>query len=316
MLLGGIDDPMPPIEDHRLGASAANIAQVFQDFAVPYTGGKYLNQEFKYRLFVPTAPTPGQKYPLLVWLHGAGESGDDNWRQLYYMDHIITEPENLDHHPFFVLVAQCPEDDPSWFHRNDGKLDPASEDGGEMLCILSQLVDRTLRDNPVDSDRVYLAGVSSGAEGCWEFAMRRPELFAAVAPMSAFGPDVSRAERLKKLPIWAFHNIEDQRASPEGVQRMVEAVNDAGGDACLTIVPNDGWRHDSWSRAFNQYKIVDWMLAQRKTDTFRLAPPGCRPWHWTTSLAVPVGMAAIFWGAWVTEKRRRRGIVQASKATK
>lgn len=161
-----------------------------------------------------------------------------------------------------------------------------------------------MREYPVDQGRIYVAGVSSGGSGCWEMALRYPKLFAAIAPMSSAGGDTSRASRLKNIPIWAFHNLDDDQTPPDGDKAMVATVNSADGDAYLTFPPTPGWKHDSWTAAIKKYDILAWMLAQRCGGPC-WQPPGCESWKWQNILAMPAGMLAIVWLAWRREKRRQ-----------
>ena len=93
-----------------------------------------------------------------------------------------------------------------------------------MLTVVAEILRKTIGDYSVDQDRVYLAGVSSGGNGCWEIAMRHPDLFAAVVPMGSGGGDLSRAANLVNIPIWAFHSLEDKSTPPVGTQQMAAAV--------------------------------------------------------------------------------------------
>ena len=117
----------------------------------------------------------------------------------------------------------------------------------------------------MDPDRVYLGGLSSGGNGCWEMASRYPELFATVVPISSAGGDESPS-RLTKIPIWAFVNTGERT----GVERMVTAIQAAGGNACLTVFDQGG--HDAWSIPLRG-GILAWMMAQRRGVMLDAAGP-------------------------------------------
>jgi pimeloyl-ACP methyl ester carboxylesterase len=168
-----------------------------------------------------------------------------------------------------------------------------------MLSVTADILQETMRCNPVDRDRVYLAGISAGAAATWEMVMRHPELFAAVVPLAcASGSDESRAAKLVKIPIWAFINT-GERA---GMERMVAAVDAAGGNAYLTVADAGG--HDAWSAPLKG-GILQWMLAQRRGAPC-WTPPGHDVWQWWHVLTIPAAVVAFVRLAWFIEQWRRR----------
>ena len=126
-----------------------------------------------------------KRYPLLVWLHGYGENGLDNERQLKWLDLILDDPDHVEKYRFFILAVQCAPGDPAWY-RNSKTATPA-----DMLAAAMDVLHKVMQDYPVDLDRICLAGVSTGGSACWEMAMRYPDVFAAVVPMASWGGDVS-----------------------------------------------------------------------------------------------------------------------------
>ena len=277
------------------------FAALFKAEEYRYTGGRYENELFRYRLFVPRRLEPNKQYPLIVWLHGHGERGSNNKEQLLHLDRIF-DRETPEKYRFFMLVVQCTEANGCWYQ---GGTDQASQ-SDDMITVAMEILDKTMRERPVDPDRVYLSGVSSGGNGCWEAAMRYPELFAAVAPMSSGGGDESRAERLADIPIWAFHSRDDTCTPPEGVQRMVQAVKEAGGKVHLTLVPTS--MHNSLPAAQGDHQIVEWLLSQRRTSIL-WTPPGSSPdWQWWQVFGVPLALGVLICLGWLSEVRRRRRI--------
>lgn len=266
---------------------------VFQSCEYRYSGGKYQDELFRYRLFVPRDMKPGDRYPLLVWLHGYGESGSDNQWNLKFLPLIVDTAYPMEKYRFFILVVQCPWSDPQWFHG----FTPQPDD---MLTVAHEILQKTMRKQPIDPDRVYLAGVSQGATGCWEMALRYPELFAAVVPMGSDGGDASRADLLH-MPIWAYHCRYDK---PEGVQWIVSAIQSVNGNAYLTMLP---WHeHGGWPGAFQEDDFVGWMMAQRRGERICWTPPGCRPWRWWHVSTVPLAFAAVVWLGWRSDQKRRK----------
>lgn len=287
------------------------FASLFKAGEFRYTGGHYHNEPFKYHLFVPRCIKPNEQYPLLVWLHGFGEVSDNSLLSLRWLDLIINDPKHPEKCRFFILVIQCPPSQPSWFHNAGGK---ASDWGNDMTTVAASLLHETMREYPVDPNRVYLSGVSSGAAGCWEMAMRYPELFAAVVPTSSGGGDASRVGNLKDIPIWVFHNSDDDMTSSGGDIATVAAVNYAGGNAGLTLMLATGWTHDSWTAAFQQHDVMEWMLAQRRGSPC-WTPPGFHPWKWRTVLAMPAAILSFTWLMWLRDKKKRRRQVSHVRAS-
>ena len=257
---------------------------------------RYREKRFCYRLFVPR-PESAKRYPLLVWLHGYGENGLDNERQLKWLDLILDDPDHVEKYRFFILAVQCAPGDPAWY-RNSKTATPA-----DMLAAAMDVLHKVMQDYPVDLNRICLAGVSTGGSACWEMAMRYPDVFAAVVPMASWGGDVSRAARLVNIPIWAFHNRDDDTPTPAEVRTTVTAVEKAGGNIHLTLVPAAG--HNCWYAAFKVHDAMGWMLAQRRAALICWAPPGTRPWSWWHVLPVPGAMVAIMWLGWRYGRKRR-----------
>lgn len=285
-----------------LAAPSDEFADLFEADEYRYTGGRYENELCRYRLFVPPSLEAARQYPLILWLHGYGERGSDNKKHLRHLELVFDDPTTPEKYGFFMLAIQCTEENATWFH--SGSDEPSQSD--EMITVAMEILQKTMREHPVDPDRVYLAGVSTGGSGCWEAAMRYPGLFAAVVPMASSGGDLSRADRLVNTPIWAFHSRDDAGTPPEGVQQMVEAVKKAGGSIHLTLVPTS--KHNCWPAASNEHRILQWMLVQRRGTWINWTPPGSRPWRWWHLLAVPTAIGALVWLGWLSERKRRRRI--------
>jgi predicted peptidase len=127
--------------------------------------------------------------------------------------------------------------------------------------VLDALLQEILQQLPVDSERVYLTGLSMGGYGTWSFATDHPERFAAIAPISGAG-DPDRACLLKHVPIWAFHGGKDPVVYLKDDQDMVDAVRDCGGDAKFTVYPDGG--HDVWTQTYDNPELYRWFLEHRR----------------------------------------------------
>jgi poly(3-hydroxybutyrate) depolymerase len=272
-----------------------DFAKLFESREHRYTGGSYHDETFRYRLFVPHKAKSNKRYPLFVWLHGYGEGGNDNVTQLKLLDLMIQDSSHLDQYPFFVLAVQCPEENPCWYHR------AGVERADDMLTVAFDILQFTMHEEAVDPQRVYLVGISGGGSGGWEMAQRHPNLFAAMATLSAGGGDESRAGRLASLPIWVFHNAKDHI---EGDASMVSAVKKAGGNIFFTV--RNSKSHNSWTTAFEQDHIASWLLSQRRNAWFHWTPPGHYSWQWWHILTVPLAFVIVAWLGSHSEKKRRR----------
>lgn len=199
--------------------------------------------ELHYLLFLPVGyEVRHDPWPVLLFLHGAGERGDD--LELVKRNGPPKLVETRNDFPFVVISPQCcPGDD--W--RNAWQAEP-----------LMQLVDHVLAKYRVDPGRVYATGISMGGYGAWRLAAAYPDRFAAIAPICG-GGDPQQAERLKHLPIWAFHGARDCVVPLEESEQMIRAVQAAGGDAKLLVYP-DG-EHDSWTETYDNQDLYDWLLS-------------------------------------------------------
>jgi predicted peptidase len=217
---------------------------------------------FRFRLLRPAAVEPGSRYPLVVFLHGAGERGGDNLAQLKYLPTWLAEPPLRERHPCFVLAPECRADH-SWspFDWSDTKSSPlAAEPTADLAAVVAAL-EAVMAAEPVDADRVYLTGLSMGGYGAWELAARWPDRFAAVAPICG-GGDESQAAKLAAVPIWCFHGADDAIVPVERSRSMVAAIRAAGGEPRYTELPGVG--HDSWTPAYRDPKLLEWLFAQRR----------------------------------------------------
>jgi dienelactone hydrolase len=280
-----------------------------------YTGAGYHDELFQYRLFCPGHLDPPDKRPLVVWLHGNCESNRDNIAHLKWLDQFIFQaPWENGRHPFFLLAVQCPRDNFAWTQRSGESQD-------DMVNVAAAILDQTIHDYPIDRERIYLAGVSSGGAGCWELAIRNPEYFAAVAPMGSDGGANSRVARLVNIPVWAFHSSRDSATPIDRVRNTVRALKLAGGNVHLTEI--DSTKHDCWTAAFNDYHLLDWLLSQTRGQ---VSPaPGAIPlrtrmqdiaarWKWWQVLT-QIGVAAVFIAAtWEAVRRRQRLVRSRQKA--
>lgn len=234
----------------------------FQAKSIKYSGGKYKDETFEYRLLAPEKLTPGKRYPLVVFLHGAGERGTDNDLQLLYLPKSMASEDMRKKFSCYLLAPQCRKEtqwvDVPW---GDKKSTPMAKEATDQLKTVMQMIDLTLKENPIDTQRVYLTGLSMGGYGAWELAARQPKRFAALAPICG-GGDELQASKLT-MPIWAFHGDKDGAVPVQRSQTMVATIREAGNKSVkYTELPGVG--HNSWNTAYAAKSgLLEWMFEQK-----------------------------------------------------
>lgn len=214
-----------------------------------------------YRLLKPEKIEPGKSYPLVLFLHGVGERGTDNAKQLTHGVGEFAKPENRQKYPCFFVAPQCPADD-RWGDVDWSLLSRTMpEEPCVPLKLALELVDKLATELPVDRRRLYITGISMGGFGVWDAIERRPDYFAAAMPVCG-GGDTAQAPKLKDLPIWAFHGGLDVLVPATRTTAMIEAIRKAGGTPKMTIYPMVS--HVCWTRAYTDPAALAWLFAQKK----------------------------------------------------
>ena len=208
--------------------------------------------ELDYLLFLPQGykKNDTNKWPLMLFLHGAGERGTNVQKVTVHGPPKLVKTRK--DFPFVLVSPQCP-DERTW--RDD-----------ELLALLDEIIAK----HNVDTNRVYLTGLSMGGYGSWSLAARHPKRFAAVAPICGGGDQLpflltskDKKAAIKTLGVWAFHGAKDPVVALEESQRMTNALMRAGcKDVKLTVYPEAG--HDSWTQAYDEPELWNWFLAHRR----------------------------------------------------
>jgi predicted peptidase len=208
--------------------------------------------QLRYLLWLPTNyDHGGQPWPLIVFLHGSGERGDDLERvKAYGLPQRLAQGFDL---PAIVVAPQCPL--PSdWTLLDDA-----------LLALLDELC----ATYAVDRRRIYLTGLSMGGRGVWRLAASNPERFAALVPICGRRPDgVRSAETLRPLcdlPIWVFHGAQDQVVPVKESDAMVAALRACGANVRYTIYPDVG--HNAWTPAYAELELYTWLFDQQRAAT-------------------------------------------------
>jgi len=182
-------------------------------------------------------------YPLILFLHGVAERGND--AEMLTKSPQLLNLEEASGSSFMVVAPQCPGHS-SWDRETDAVM---------------ALLDEMIRQYPVDSNKVYLTGISMGGYGAWDLAIKHPDRFAAVAPICG-GGEPEKVHVLKRLPVWTFHGAEDEIVPPQETLDMVDALKKCDGNVEVTIYPDRG--HDL-TDTYRNPKLYDWFLQFRST---------------------------------------------------
>ena len=202
-------------------------------------------KKIKYILCFPDNFDENQKYPVLIKLHGAGGRGDDI-TPLLRDSAFLHEREKFSDFPFMTIMPLCYEN--TWF---------------DMWEQLKEFVTYIVNLPNADSERIYLMGASMGGYATWQLAMSCPEFFAAIVPICGGGM-YWNASRLVNVPIWAFHGAKDNVVLSRESEIMVERVNACGGQAKLTIYPEN--EHNAWSDTFSNPEVYEWLLSHKNEN--------------------------------------------------
>jgi len=201
-------------------------------------------EQLLYRFLTPANIVQGKRYPLVLFLHGAGERGRDNTRQLIHGLPEFLTPKNRADFPCFVIAPQCPQNQ-KWVEVDWSQTEhEMPKEMSKSFKLIWKLLQKISEDYPVDERRIYITGLSMGGYGTWDFIQRKPDYFAAAIPICG-GADEHYAGRLTDLPIWAFHGDRDPAVPVIRTTRMIEAIEKAGGKPKMTIY--EGVGHNSWS---------------------------------------------------------------------
>lgn len=228
-----------------------------------YTFVDSIEGDMPYRMLMPKELSDQNKYPLVLFLHGHGERGDDNTKQLKHGSLLFSNPANEDTYPAFVVFPQC--EGAAWTAPYDERTflpgAPVPEESNEEKILIS-LLDDLIANYPVDVNRIYIMGISMGAIGTYDLAVRYPERFAAAVPIcGAINPE--RLEAAKDVSFFIFQGADDRIVPILAGRAAYTALREAG--ANVKYREYYGADHEqTWIDAFNNPYLLEWMFAQRK----------------------------------------------------
>ena len=224
-----------------------------------YVNGK--GDTLLYRQLYPDADTL-RKYPLVIFLHGSGERGSDNEAQLKWGVMNFATDQAMIMHPAIVIAPQCPVN-MQWsnFSRGAGTNLTLQAAPSKPMELLMELIRQAIKNLPVDTNRIYIAGLSMGGFGTYDAIERYPHLFAAAVPVCG-GGDVSKASIIAHIPIWIFLGSEDAAVNPLYSLEMLQALTKASAHPGFTQYPEVG--HFSWLGAYSDTLMMEWLFRQHK----------------------------------------------------
>ncbi len=218
-----------------------------------------------YRFLRPEVEKKGKKYPLVLFLHGAGERGTDNEKQLLHGSQMWLNPVNRDKYPAFVLFPQCPESAYWAYVKSPRSFEPSQMPSNVLLSplfsTLKELLDSCLNMPQVDKKRIYVVGLSMGAMGTFDMTIRYPNIFAAAIPICGT-VNPARLEAAKKVKFRIYHGDSDNVVPVDASRQAYKALKAAGADVQYIEFPGVG--HLCWNTAFKQDDFMKWLFSQKK----------------------------------------------------
>jgi predicted peptidase len=223
--------------------------------------------EMPYRIFKDAAKTVNGKLPLVVFLHGAGERGNDNEAQLTHGSKLFIE--HVDDYPAIVIFPQCAKES-YWSSAEIDrssmpikiKFDYKNTAETPYLRAVEELIKEIQKEFSIDKKRIYITGLSMGGMGTFEIVSRNPKCFAAAMPICGGGDAINYNQKAKKVPFWIFHGTDDAVVSVKQSIAMRDALKLKGFD--ITYTEYQGVNHNSWDNAFAEPDFLEWMFSHKK----------------------------------------------------
>jgi len=217
------------------------------------------NEQLPFRLLYPANYDASKKYPLILFLHGAGARGTDNVGQLDEVPSCLLQAAASERYACFVLAPQCPKDDAwVWFPQFPRCSTAEAQSRASRLSL--EVIDSLTKRLNIDKARIYVTGLSLGGEGTFDIITRRSHFFAAAVPVCGIA-DTNKAALMKQTPLWIFHGEKDDINSVTYSRDAVKVLGSKGGNLRYTEYP--GVKHDCWSKAYQEPGLLEWMFKQR-----------------------------------------------------
>ncbi|MFT6020274.1 MAG: putative peptidase [Saprospiraceae bacterium] len=244
------------------GISAQNDKVIEGD----YQKRTYLSGDtaLNYQIMYPNKFDKSKKYPLVLFLHGMGERGTNNEKQMTHGSKLFRD--SIDEYPAIVIFPQCPPTDywANLYRPDEGGKDRIfefhiNEEPNPSLAAVIKICEEMTSEKYVDESRFYISGLSMGGMGVWELTWRLGDKIAASMPICGGGPP-EKAIEMTAVPLWVFHGVKDDVVDPRMSISMTKAVQQNGGNAKISLYPNAN--HNSWDAAFAEPKFLTWMFSK------------------------------------------------------
>ncbi|WP_420574647.1 prolyl oligopeptidase family serine peptidase [Kordia sp.] len=222
----------------------------------------------KYRIMYPKDFSETKQYPVVLFLHGAGERGSDNQKQLLHGSKLFANTTNRDSFPAIIVFPQCPKNS----YWSNAEIDrssypinlvfPKNKKSTKSMQLVMSLMQELTSKNYVNKNKIYVGGLSMGGMGTFEILSRLPDMFAAAFAICGDGNAELTKKYAKKVDMWIFHGAEDNVIDPKGSIKMVSAILNNGGKPNFTLYANAN--HNSWDLAFAESKLLSWLFSKSK----------------------------------------------------
>lgn len=214
-----------------------------------------------YRFMIPEDLRADTKYPLVVFLHGAGERGSDNTSQLKWGVRELANARRRTQYPAFIIAPQCPKDQ-RWVQVDwDAQTHTMPKEPSDPMKGVMAVIEHVLKEFPIDSSRIYVTGMSMGGFGTFDLIARKPEWFAAAAPVCG-GADIQQLQHSAQIPLWIFHGALDPTVLVQRSRDVVNWYEKQGITLRYTEYPYVG--HFAWNPAYATDELYEWMFSQTK----------------------------------------------------
>lgn len=230
----------------------------------------YINQSdtLQYRIMMPKDFDDSKQYPVLLFLHGAGERGSDNKVQLVHGSKLFASKENREKFPAIVIFPQCPKNS-YWANATVDRSTkpiklkfPLNIEPTKPLSLVMQLMDEISAKPYVNKQQIYVGGLSMGGMGTFEIVYRKPQFFAAAISICGAGNPEATKVYAKTTPFWVFHGANDDVVNPISSVNMVEGILKNGGKPNFTLFGKDN--HNSWDSTFAEPQLLPWLFSNIK----------------------------------------------------
>jgi predicted peptidase len=247
-----------------------SLGTTAQDFSL------YLKKEFTYaegkvlpyRILYPENYDKTKKYPLILFLHGAGERGLDNEKQLTHGAKLFITDENRKNFPAIIVFPQCPEESFWAVTKIDRSTTPFkiefdySVDANWPLAAANELVKKLAKEESVDKSKLYITGLSMGGMGTFESVFRYSNMYAAALPICGGADTAHYDKRIKKTAFWVFHGAADAVVDANLSRQIVNKLKLLKADVKYSEYP--GVNHNSWDNAFAEPTFISWMFSHKR----------------------------------------------------